>query len=104
MQDNRRYKRRKLACPVTLYAEAGDVPVTAAADNLSDGGVFMAVPVSRAPDVDSKVELTFCVPRKSTRVDCFSAGATVVRQDVMPNAALSGVALQFKRPISLELS
>ena len=103
-QDNRRHKRHRLAYPVTLYSAADDVPATTAAGDLSDGGVFMAVPVSQAPDVDSKVDLTFCVPRKSTRVDCFSVAATVMRQDVMPNAALSGVALQFKRPISLELS
>ena len=103
-QDNRRHKRHRLACPVTLYSGAGDDPATTATGDLSDGGVFMAIPVSQAPDVDSKVDLTFCVPRKSSRVDCFSATATVVRQDVMANEALSGVALQFKRPISLKLS
>ena len=103
-QDNRRHKRHKLACPVTLYSAADDIPATTAAGDLSDGGVFMSVPVSQAPDVDSKVDLTFCVPRKSSRVECFSVTATVVRQEVMPNDALSGVALQFKRPISLKLS
>jgi len=103
-QDNRRHKRYTLACPVTLYSASDDVPATTAAGDVSDGGVFMAVPVSQAPDVDSKVDLTFCVPRKSSQVDCFSVRATVVRQDVMPDEAVSGLALQFKRPISLKLS
>jgi len=103
-QDNRRHKRYSLACPVTLYSGDGEVPPTIASGDLSDGGVYMSVPVSRAPEVDRKVDLTFCVPRESSRVDCFSVTATVVRQDVMPGEALSGVALQFKRPISLKLS
>ena len=103
-QDNRRHKRYRLACPVTLYLAAGDIPPTIASGDLSDGGVYMSVPVSQAPDIDSKVDLTFCVPRESSGVDCFSVTATVVRQDVMPDEALSGVALQFKRPISLKLS
>ncbi|MDP6542831.1 MAG: PilZ domain-containing protein [Phycisphaerae bacterium] len=103
-QDNRKYKRHSLACPVTVYSASDDVPTTTATGDVSDGGVFMAVPVSRAPDIDSKVDLTFCVPRKSSGVDCFSVTATVVRQDVTPNEAVSGLALQFKKPISLKLS
>jgi len=103
-QDNRRHKRHRLACPVTLHSASDDVPATTAAGDVSDGGVFMTVPVSQAPDVDSKVDLTFCVPRKSSGVECFSVTATVVRQDVMPGDAVSGVALQFKKPIALRLS
>lgn len=102
--DNRRHKRHTLACPVTLYSAAGDVPPTIVSGDLSDGGVYMSVPVSQAPDIDSKVDLTFCVPREPSGVDCFSVAATVVRQDAMPNEALSGVAFQFKSPISLNLS
>ena len=102
-QDNRRHARSKLACPVTIYSAADDVPATTASGDLSDGGVFMAVPVSLAPGVDSEVDLTFTVPRESCMVDCFSVTATVVRQVVMPGGALSGVALEFKKPISLRL-
>lgn len=101
--DNRRHPRCKLACPVTIYSSSDDVPATIASGDLSDGGVFMAVPVSRTPDIDSEVDLTFSVPRESSQVDCFSVTATVVRRDVMPGAALSGVAMQFKTPISLKL-
>ena len=102
-QDNRRHKRYRLACPVTLYSATSDVPPTIASGDLSDGGVYMSVPVSQVPDVDSKVDLTFCLPREPSGVDCFSVAATVVRQDVIADEALSGVALQFKRPISLKL-
>jgi len=101
--DNRRHKRYRLACPVTLYSVSGGVPPTIASGDLSDGGVYMSIPVSQAPDIDSKVDLTFCIPRESRGVDCFSVAATVVRQDVTSDEALSGVALQFKRPISLKL-
>lgn len=102
-QDSRRHKRHALACPVTLYTVSDDVPATTAFGDVSDGGVFMAVPVSHAPDVDSKVELTFCVPRKSSRVDCFSVAATVVRSDATPDCGVSKIAMQFKTPISLKL-
>ena len=103
-QDNRRHTRCKLACPVTIYSASDDVPATSASGDLSDGGVFMAVPVSQAPDVDSEIDLTFSLPRESNRVDCFSVSATVVRRHAMPNEALSGVAMRFKNPISLKLS
>jgi c-di-GMP-binding flagellar brake protein YcgR len=102
--DNRRHKRSKLTCPVTIFSTVEDAAATVASGDLSDGGVFMAVPVSLAPDVDSEVDLTFSLPREPNRVDCFSARATVVRQDALPNKALSGVALRFKKPISLKLS
>ena len=101
--DNRRHKRHKLAYPVTLYQAADDVPATTAAGDLSDGGIFMTLPNSQAPDVDSSVDLTFSVPRTSSRVECFSVAATVVRRAAMPNEALSGVAMQFKRPVALRL-
>lgn len=101
--DNRRYKRHKLAYPVTLYQSADDVPATTAAGDLSDGGIFMSVPVSHAPDVNSKVDLTFSIPRKSSRVDCFSVTAKVVRRDAVGDEALSGVAMQFAGPVALEL-
>jgi hypothetical protein len=102
--NNRKHARSKLACPVTIYSNADDVPATVASGDLSDGGVFMAVPESMAPDVDSEVDLTFSVPRALSKIDCFSVTATVVRQSVMSDAGLSGVAMQFKKPISLKLS
>jgi hypothetical protein len=92
-----------LACPVTIHSgDDGDASTVAAGD-LSDGGMFAAVPVSQAPAVDSKVDVTFCIPRESDRIDCFSSVATVVRLGAMRNKALAGVALQFKKPVPLLL-
>ena len=102
-QENRRHARSKLACPVTIYSSTGDVPATIASGDLSDGGVFIPTPVSQAPGVGSEVDLTFTVPRESSTVDCFSVTATVVRQDALPDKAMSGVAMRFKKTTSLQL-
>lgn len=96
-QDNRRHRRCKVSCPVTIYSSSDDMPTTTASGDLSDGGVFMTVSPSQAPAVDASVDLTFCVPRESSRIDCFSVAATVVRRDA------AGVAMKFDNPIGLSL-
>jgi len=101
--DNRRHPRKKLACPVTVYSDSQCVAATTVCSDVSDGGVFAAMPARHAPLADSRVDLTFSVPRRSGRIDCFTIGARVVRTDEQPAGSMSGVGLKFDKPLSLSL-
>ena len=102
--ENRRHKRNKLSCPVTIFSETGEFPTTTASADVSDGGIYMSIPVSKAPGLASEVEITFSVPRDAFGIDCFSVAASVVRRESQANRAMSGVAMKFKSPLPLQLS
>ncbi len=101
--DNRRYPRQKLACPVTVYSDSQCAAATTVCSDVSDGGVLTAMPARYAPSTDSRVDLTFSVPRRSGRIDCFCVGAKVVRTVAQPVGSMAGVALKFDKPLSLTL-
>jgi hypothetical protein len=101
--DNRRHLRKKLACPVTVYTDSQCLAATTVCSDVSDGGVFAAMPARNAPLADSRVDLTFSVPRLSGRIDCFSVGARVVRSEQQQAGSISGVGLKFDKPLPLSL-
>ncbi|MDP7288703.1 MAG: PilZ domain-containing protein [Phycisphaerae bacterium] len=101
--DNRRHSRKKLACPVTFFSASECLGATRVSGDVSDGGMFVAVPAGRAPHVDSEVRVAFSIPRRSGRISCFSSAATVMRTAEPGGRAIVGVGLKFDRSLSLAL-
>jgi hypothetical protein len=104
-KDRRRSGRHALVCPVTLYGPGEAAPVTTDGGDVSDGGVYVSVPASMAPAVGARVDVTFCVPRPARGLEVFAASARVVRRGAAgENENVSGVAMEFKRPLGLALA
>jgi hypothetical protein len=95
----RKSPRRALVCPVTLYSGSGETATTIDRGDLSDGGVYLAMSADTAPNVGSRVEMTFCLPRADRELEVVAAGAKVIRRDRAKGRRAWGVAMRFTRPI-----
>lgn len=107
-KERRRYTRHALTCPVTLYDDRDEMPLMIAMGNLSDGGMYLAVPAQAAPKGHTRkwpanVDLTFCVPRSPEKLDVFSIRACVTRCETTRDDSVCGIGMRFKKPIDLSL-
>ena len=105
-EERRRYKRFDLPCPIDVCDGEGNVLTSTRAANVSDGGVFLPVPVQAAPPLGSKLQINFRVPRSTPNtymLEEFSSSARVARHQPLVDNSAAGVALQFARPIRLQL-
>jgi len=85
--------------------EGGHRDLRAKAVNISDGGMFLTVPLtSPPPKRDEVVEVVFSLPRSTpnTRMleEVRSTGR-ILRHQPLKNDRLAGVALQFTHPLDL---
>ena len=104
VSERRRYRRFALQCPVNLYNDHGHLLARTRSEDLSDGGLFLALKLSQLPHLDSELGVSLAVPRDSDNsqalehVDC---RARVVRHQPMKDPMLAGVGLEFVSPQEL---
>lgn len=102
-REHRQHARHKLACPVTLFSPHQEFPVTSAIANVSDGGLYVRVPVSAAREMGPKVAISFCVPRHGGLPEVFAARAEILRRESDDRGDDCGLALRFRQTLDLNL-
>jgi len=101
--DRRKHKRYPLECPVTLLAGNGEVLGQSRTANVSDGGLFVAVPAGRLPPAGVPLSLRLAVPRTTpnTRMlEHVSVEGTVVRYQRLADDRM-GMGLEFAKALEL---
>ena len=67
-------------------------------ENLSDGGVFLTIPINALPNFGAELNVCFSVPRSTPNTYMFeevSCKAKVVRHQPLVDRDLAGMGLQF---------
>ena len=95
-----------MSCPVKLVGKGGSPVATGQTVNISDGGTLIAIAPEAAPAVGSVVEISMEVPTGNpptwpARV--FTSKARVVRHRDLGQPGKTGVALEFLKPLKLDL-
>jgi hypothetical protein len=104
--ERRRHKRQALACPVIVASPHGRVLGQTKAINLSDGGVYIPLPLDSVPTPSSRVKLVISVPRTTANtymLEEFNCSARVLRHHPLLDEKLAGVALQFVESVQFGL-
>jgi len=95
-----------LVCPFVLDGTASHPVTHARSLNISDGGVLLSMPVHALPPVNTSVSFRFYVPRRTPNtymLEPFVSEGHVVRHEPMEDDQFAAVAVQFVRPLQLEL-
>jgi hypothetical protein len=104
--ERRVHKRLGLSCPIMLSGEHEAQPLKSKTINVSNGGVFLAVPVHQVPSHGASVSLRLLVPRSTPNtymLEEFQSQAKVLRHEMLKDNTQVGVALVFDRKIDLGL-
>ncbi len=102
--ERRKYKRQPLSCPVKVHDDKGQVLTTCRTLNISNGGMFVPLPMKGLPSIHSRIKLKFSVPRETANAmiyEEFSCQASVVRQEPLKDDRYVGIALAFSRTVQL---
>jgi len=105
-QERRQFPRFDLACPLTICEPDGREVATTKTLNVSDGGLFAAVPVKTLPAHGTRVALTLRIPRSTPNtfmLEELEAAGQIIRQQPMKDHSMAGIALRFARPLTLQL-
>ena len=105
-QQRRQHNRVKVESPVTFFTRSGEVAAKGKSVDLSDGGIFVSVPVEEAGKIRGTVNLTFSIPRSTENtymLEDFACQADVLRQQPLVDKNLAGVAIAFTNPMDLGL-
>ncbi|NQU76668.1 MAG: hypothetical protein HQ546_10185 [Planctomycetes bacterium] len=112
-REKRKHRRWALACPISVLDGEGKAKVLVLfktrAVNVSDGGVYMTVPIAElAKAVPArKVGIRLSVPRSTTNsfmLEEFQSQAIIIRSEPLVKADDAGVAMQFIEPLELDLN
>ena len=106
--EKRAHKRLELTCPVTIACAGGDDWLQSRSRNISDGGVYLTVPVGELPEGSLPETLTVrvSVPRSTSNsfmFEPFQAPAAIVRTEPLTDGRNIGVAVRFAEPVELDL-
>jgi hypothetical protein len=104
--EQRRFPRAAMSCPVKLTTREGTLVAAGDTVDISDGGTLIAISPDAVPDVGSVVELSMEVPTGNpptwpARV--FTSKARVVRHRDLGQPGKTGVAMEFLKPLKLNL-
>ncbi len=105
-QERRKHRRAKLPCPLILRDRDGNVLAKTRAENISDGGVFLTMPIDSLPRFGNELNLSFSVPRSTPNtymLEEFKCRGKVVRQQPLTDTDRAGMGLQFNKPLPLML-
>ncbi len=106
--ERRQHKRHELRCPVVVRGDDGEPLAETATVNISDGGVFVTVPIDSVPARGCPVRLDLRIPRQTTNtymLEDVTRRATVVRHTALKDDGHAGVAVEFERdePLQIEV-
>lgn len=105
-QQRRQHNRVKVECPVTFFTRSGEAAAKGKSVDLSNGGIFVSVPVEEAGDIRGTVNLTFSVPRSTENtymLEDFACQADILRSQALVDENSTGVAVAFTKPLDLDL-
>ena len=105
-KERRRHKRFVVRCPITLSTQDGEVLCRTRTGNISDGGTYLALPPEVLPSVGTWLSLRLSVPRDTPNtymLEEFRSPARVVRHQPLKERGLTGLALQFAKPLDMIL-
>mgnify|MGYP002725906325 CR=1 FL=1 len=103
--ERREHQRHDLACPIRFYDRGGVEITQAKTTNVSDGGVFVPVPIRFLAEIGKQVNVAFSLPRSTPNtymLEDFAREALGIRQTPMPDVDHAGIALDFATPPELE--
>ena len=104
--ERRKHTRVAIPCLIKLVNLDGRTFQDANAENISDGGAFLTVPVDALPPFDTELEVAFSLPRSTPNtymLEDFVCKARVVRHQPMAESNRAGLALQFNKKQRLML-
>ncbi len=104
--ERRTHQRAAVPCVITLEDSEGNVLHRTKAHNLSDGGVFLAMPIDVLPHFGAELNLSFSVPRTTSNtymLEQFNCKARIVRHQPLVDCDTAGMGLQFTKPQDLML-
>jgi hypothetical protein len=104
--ERREHERHDLACPIRFYDRGGVEITQAKTTNVSDGGVFVPVPIRFLAEIGKQVNVAFSLPRSTPNtymLEDFASEAKVIRQTAMQDVDHAGIALEFAEPLELEI-
>ena len=106
--DKRAHKRVDLTCPVSIAGADGDDWLQSRSRNISDGGVYLTVPVAELPEGSLPETLTvrISLPRSTNNSFMFEpleAPAAIVRTEPLTDGQYIGVAMRFAEPMKMDL-
>ena len=105
-KERRKYRRTDLVCPITLRDRDGNVLAKTRAENVSDGGVFLTMPIDSLPRFGNELDLSLSVPRSTPNtymLEEFKCKGKVVRQQPLVDTDRAGMGLKFDKPLPLML-
>ena len=105
-QERRKHRRAKVPCPLILRDREGNVLAKTRVENISDGGVFLTMPIDSLPRFGNELNLSFSVPRTTPNtymLEEFKCRGKVVRQQPLTDTDRAGMGLQFSKPLPLML-
>ena len=105
--ERRAYKRFAMPCPSQVANPDAAESVKGKALNVSDGGMFLAMPVRDLPPQDTTVRVRFSVPRSTPNtymLEDFACKAQVVRHEALTDDSLAGVALKSSLSVVTRLT
>ena len=106
--ERRRHRRKELACPITILDADGKQIFHTRTANISDGGAYLAAPAAGLPGgpLPERVCVRLAAPRETActyMLEPFDVEARILRGNVPADAECVGMAMEFARPIALDL-
>ena len=105
--ERRRHRRVELPCPVTILSHGGQAVHKTHAQNISDGGLFVTVPLTALPQFGGEFDVELSIPRTTPNthmLEQVTFRVKVVRQQPMTDYQIAGMALKFAAPSDLMLT
>ncbi len=105
--ERRRHKRHDISCPVTIHNPGGEMLFQAKTTNISDGGIFIAVPINSLQKLGRKINVSLRLPRSTPNTfmfEDFACHASVVRHEPLTDHEQAGIAMAFAKPLDLQIS
>jgi len=104
--ERRKHKRFDMECPCRVTDGAGRLLAQSRGINISDGGMLLAMEDGQPPKHGARVHLDFSVPRSTPNtflMEEFACKAFVVREEPGADDCPVRVAVEFHRPMDLEI-
>ncbi|NLF32143.1 MAG: PilZ domain-containing protein [Planctomycetes bacterium] len=107
-RDRRLHSRIELSCPLEVADSRGRELFRIRTANVSNGGLYLESPISNLPEdgVPDEVQLRLSIPRSTPNtfmLEDFATAARIVRSEPLAEGDAAGIAMQFVRPLALNL-
>ena len=102
--ERRQHRRVRLPCPTIVTDQAEQLLAAGRSLNVSDGGVYLVVPIKALPPCQTPVQVKLTLPRpagtRGAARDITTAGR-IVRHQALQDDRSVGMAIEFDQPLPL---